>query len=271
MENQAVPSSDERPSKWDKVQSRIVTGAMAFVAGALGVSVLWLAFFDQASRSDVSSNDSVGWLFTFVAVLISGVYVFTTFRIDRGTKAEARETARKVTEAEVPRLTKRQAKGYLKRHAKALKRDARATMEKAEKVVCDSLDNLQKDVTSEVEAAKAKANAKVVSLGDHLAAEKKRATEDVGKAICGAKSEAKDVVNDFRRATSDSIAGAKAEAGAKLGNVANEVRDSLGDKLFDHLKPAVQDAALEAYKSLSLRQRLFPSRIATTNAKRAGR
>ena len=98
-------------------------GTIALVGVAIAVSVAAILFAVNVSVSDsqaalnapVAGGDATGWLLTIVAVLISGVYVFTTFRIDRGVKTEARQAANSAAEKEVARYIRERAETVIAR------------------------------------------------------------------------------------------------------------------------------------------------------------
>ena len=76
---------------WAKPVALIIVALGVFVACVIVATSVGEINFDASA----SREDAMGWLFTLVALLISGVYVFTTFRIDRGVKTAAREAAEK--------------------------------------------------------------------------------------------------------------------------------------------------------------------------------
>ena len=67
----------------------------------------------KSTDASVSGGDATGWLLTIVTILISGVYVFTTFRIDRGVKTQAKQEANDVANE----VAEKEVKIYLKESA----------------------------------------------------------------------------------------------------------------------------------------------------------
>ena len=222
------------------IQSWIKTGALVLVAFVVAIALVRVSFFNQASTS-VQSNagsDATGWLFTMVALLISGVYVFTTFRIDRSTKAEARETARELAREEMPKIVQEAAKEYLQETADSLKKDADKALQDARGALGSDLADFKKDVESAASKLRGEATDAISQV----------------KAVAGhAKGEIRDSVEEI-------LPDAKAQVEKRLERAAEQIEKSLNDDLDDRLRSTLHEQALRTYGSLSFRERLFPTR-----------
>ena len=93
--NRQDPESSTRPS--EKLMNAFVWlygGVLIFLT--LSASIFFLDSFFEFGRSSSDSSGGTLAAITLFGVLISGVFIFMTFRIDRGAKTEAREEANRI-------------------------------------------------------------------------------------------------------------------------------------------------------------------------------
>ena len=175
IQDSSQSTDREEGKKHEQIQSWIKTGTLVVVAIAVVAAILEIAFGDlpNGGMDGTGVNvDATGWLFAMIALLISGVYVFTTFRIDRGVKSEARETALEFAREIIPQLFEKETQKFLNKHADKLKAKANEKLQSAEeqveRQVNASSEAAEKKIGAAIEKAKANADKRVEEAAEQI-------------------------------------------------------------------------------------------------------
>jgi len=238
----------------------LIASVGAAVAGVTLVGFPLLAL-EITADADCCFDDSLSDLMTFwgavlagffvlFGMLISGLYIFTALRIDRGAKSEARNAARKVAKDEAKKWSQEEAKGFLDRYRKdELKKvdDAISDIESKANLSKKTMDKRVQHIedisnASEKRMEQASASAEKASRNATTAAERindqSTSSEDhMREAVERARRAANAANDDAVRAKS---AAAEAEQFSRMASTAAD--EANVGKIVDEAKQSVQQA-----------------------------
>ena len=186
---------------------KVVAVMLGLITAALSIAMIVLVF------EAVNGGDGGRWDTAFFTVfiglfgvLITGLFVFMAFRIDRGARWEAQQVAQQVAEREVERAAKAARSTARKRAGKvAAERAEEVAAEEAGKVAAERAEEVAAEKAGEVAAEKAeevaakKAEEVAAKKAEEVAAKK---AEEVAKEVA-AKAGLKAAERRFRELADD--------------------------------------------------------------------
>ena len=181
---------------------KVVAVMLGLITAALSIAMIVLVF-KAANGGDGGRWDMAFFtvLIGLFGVLITGLFVFMAFRIDRGARWEAQRVAQQVAEREVERAAKAARSTARKTAGKvAVKRAEEVAAEKAEQVAAEKAEEVAVEKAGKVAAEKAEEVA--AEKAGKVAAEK---AEEVAKEVAtkaglkAAERGFRELADDFRR------------------------------------------------------------------------
>ena len=158
-------NSKRAPGEWPWwAQFFLALSAMALVA----LFLIGLPYYVVMAERSVNPGAAGAWaamipvLIGFTTMTISGIFVFMTFRIDRGAKAEARTAAEKIARDKVNDIIEKRIQSEMKEQWKGLLKDAKSDAD-------ISVRDVDERTKARYDASDERMEMKIISMDERIA------------------------------------------------------------------------------------------------------